>query len=462
MKIRAAIILVTIFFALLIGCSQNGNQLVVKNRKKPSPPAPVKVKPFSKNPDALILFTGQNSGKLEVCNCAGPMPGGLARRSGLAISYRDSFENILLVDTGDLFSIYPDSLANKYILKAYRLMQYDAITLGDQEWDASHKKLYSLLRSGKMQYLSTSIKPLAKNPALPLKDAITRSYPRIKIAIVSWILPEAFLFFPEARKKKLAFKTARQMQSKIDNLKKAGYCVGAILHGEEEEVLTAADKINADFFLRGHSEFSEIKPLVSKAGKKIFLAGTPDYVGVLAIFKTHESQKYSFEYRIELVDKRWPVDKRMLEIYQAYAHAEMRKQLDAERKKSLNFVASKKCGQCHAAQYAVWEKSAHSKAWLSLAKVKRTIDPNCVTCHSLGFGMQKGFYTFQKTPELAGVHCQSCHRINISEHLKPGFKAMPVTKIVCETCHTPVTDPRFDSKQISRFKKMGCRKMKAK
>ena len=103
----------------------------------------------------------------------------------------------------------------------------------------------------------------------------------------------------------------------------------------------------------------------------------------------------------------------------------------------LTFEPSSRCGSSHTHQYEIWKASRHAHAFATLQNVKRTGDPNCVGCHSLGFGMEKGFYTFEKTPQLAGVHCQSCHRFNEDEHRQGGFQAPKVTSDVCETCHTP-------------------------
>ena len=457
MRLRILLIISAVLASWLVGCKPPETHFADKS--PPSAPAPIRIKSFATRPDAVILFTGQNSGKLEVCNCSGPMPGGFARRSGLVLSYRAKYPKSLLIDTGDLFSIYPTSPADAFILKAYRMMKYDAVTLADQEWESSFGKLKKLLTPGDLKFLSTSVSLRSGEPALPLCDVVTLKNPRLKVAIVSYILPEAFMFFPLERKAKLAFLSEQNFDSKIAQLKKTGYCVGVILHGDADETTALSNKLSADFYLRGHTELSEKKPVITKNGKPIYWIGTPEFVGVLAISKSDQTD-YKFQFRAEAVDTRWPLDKRMLEIYQGYAHVAMRQALDAERKVGLDFVPSKTCGQCHPKQYEIWKKSRHARAWKSLERVKRTIDPNCVTCHSLGFGMKKGFYTFAKTPDLAGVHCQNCHRVNIADHNKPGFKFPPVTALVCETCHTAVTDPKFGFRQAQRFKKMGCRRFK--
>ena len=59
-------------------------------------------------------------------------------------------------------------------------------------------------------------------------------------------------------------------------------------------------------------------------------------------------------------------------------------------------------------------------------------------CHTTGFGTKSGFYTINKTPDLAGVNCQDCHRFTEAEHRKKDFTVPRLKKDVCTTCHTPL------------------------
>ena len=120
----------------LAGCGEH-NKETTHDRQEP-PPAPVSPKPFNMGqPDVVLLVTGRTNGLLEVCNCTGPMPGGLSRRSGMIVSYRHAYPRTLAIDTGDLLWVEPEDLRNDYVLKGYAQIGYDAIVLGDQEWGAA-------------------------------------------------------------------------------------------------------------------------------------------------------------------------------------------------------------------------------------------------------------------------------------------------------------------------------------
>jgi hypothetical protein len=81
------------------------------------------------------------------------------------------------------------------------------------------------------------------------------------------------------------------------------------------------------------------------------------------------------------------------------------------------FVGTKACADCHKKSYKVWKKSAHAEAYATLAKLDppRHFDPECVSCHVVGwnpgkfFPYQSGYESHQKTPHLENVGCEDCH-----------------------------------------------------
>ena len=71
-------------------------------------------------------------------------------------------------------------------------------------------------------------------------------------------------------------------------------------------------------------------------------------------------------------------------------------------------------------------------------------DPECLRCHTVGFGEEGGFFSFETTPELANVQCEACHGLN-REHLTEYAKPLrPVTEKICLKCHTESNSPDFD------------------
>jgi hypothetical protein len=86
--------------------------------------------------------------------------------------------------------------------------------------------------------------------------------------------------------------------------------------------------------------------------------------------------------------------------------------------KPPSYVGTDKCITCHQHQIdstaATWQKSKHAQAYTALSKVAskpalRQYDPECITCHVVGYGYQGGFVSHRQTPSMENVGCESCH-----------------------------------------------------
>ena len=73
------------------------------------------------------------------------------------------------------------------------------------------------------------------------------------------------------------------------------------------------------------------------------------------------------------------------------------------------FIGVNKCSSCHFDKFSDWKKQQdkHAKAFDILPAASKT-DPNCLSCHSTGFGQASGFKTVADKA-LAGVTCEACH-----------------------------------------------------
>ena len=81
------------------------------------------------------------------------------------------------------------------------------------------------------------------------------------------------------------------------------------------------------------------------------------------------------------------------------------------------FVGSQKCESCHEKSYDIWKRSGHGHAYKTLEDLDppRNFDPECVSCHVVGwhptkfFPYQGGFESPKKTPQLKNTGCEDCH-----------------------------------------------------
>ena len=131
------------------------------------------------------------------------------------------------------------------------------------------------------------------------------------------------------------------------------------------------------------------------------------------------------------------------------------------------FVGSQKCESCHEKSYDIWKKRGHAHAYNTIAKLDppRNFDPECVSCHVVGwnpnkfFPYESGYQNQEKTPHLVNVGCEDCHgpgekhaaaELSGSEALRQQLrKAMVLTqadakKTQCLSCHDQDNSPEFN------------------
>lgn len=162
------------------------------------------------------------------------------------------------------------------------------------------------------------------------------------------------------------------------------------------------------------------------------------HIGVVGVFKKPDGQFDKFYQFVEMSED-WETDadkeqnNPILKILDGYAK-EVRDQgfvkktpqiahpVQTELKgQAVAFIGSDKCKTCHPLEYAIWEreiiaskkKHSHSKAYEALVKYAkkpklRQFDPECVVCHTVGYGFQTGYHG-EEEARLKNVGCENCH-----------------------------------------------------
>lgn len=108
------------------------------------------------------------------------------------------------------------------------------------------------------------------------------------------------------------------------------------------------------------------------------------------------------------------------------------------------------CAFCHPSAHEDWMTSSHPQALQSLEAIGQGTNPNCLPCHTTGFGQEGGFVNRQTTDALAGVQCESCHGPGgphvddiMDPALRPPFSVEMVDAAICGDCHD-FHHPTFD------------------
>ncbi len=115
-----------------------------------------------------------------------------------------------------------------------------------------------------------------------------------------------------------------------------------------------------------------------------------------------------------------------------------------------SYLGHEACVDCHTSAQGHWARTPHARAWATLVARGEERNPECLTCHTTGFGAPGGFADPDKALHLLGVQCEACHgpmELHAIQARSPGFKpdpGRPVREATCRTCHDPINSPRFD------------------
>ena len=103
------------------------------------------------------------------------------------------------------------------------------------------------------------------------------------------------------------------------------------------------------------------------------------------------------------------------------------------------YVGVSRCGGCHKAAVAFWNRTAHAGAWETLVKGGKQADYKCVSCHVTGYG-QVGGATLGHAKGLTDVQCETCHG-PASKHVAEKGLEDPISvhretpETTCLACH---------------------------
>lgn len=119
------------------------------------------------------------------------------------------------------------------------------------------------------------------------------------------------------------------------------------------------------------------------------------------------------------------------------------------------YVGAAACESCHEEQYASYQKNSRkAHSWRSILKMRPKLTEaelrGCYACHTTGYNKPGGFVSFEQTPELSNVGCESCHGPG-SAHAESGDAAAirRTPKLdECLVCHNAQRVENFNFKPM--------------
>lgn len=399
--------------------------------------------PAGQKPELVLIMSGEQHNYLQPCGCTRPLYGGLERRYNLIEAMRKEGLQTAAVDLGDLY--YPARLTDqarlkfRVSMKALNLMKYDALAVGKQDFrypllDA----LAETVLNEKVSYRILAANLLDRENNFPAQDGgsmigdvmVTRT--NLKVGVVGTVGQSVAEDISKNDPSVKFGDNPKVLPAALQKLNDAHVRV-LLYQGSYEEAKKIPESLPQFDVIVCLSVESEppAQPTVVKNTQIIRVGHKGRNVGLLSFFK--KGDKYEAHYDLVLLGEELETSKDQVEtnplvqLMENYAKevkdkdfrglvAKLAPQHPLQTrfpKNQVSFVGSEKCKDCHKADYAIWDKSRHSTAFSKLEESRkpsnRQFDPECVQCHTTGYGYRTGFVDEKKTEHLLNVGCESCH-----------------------------------------------------
>jgi 2',3'-cyclic-nucleotide 2'-phosphodiesterase (5'-nucleotidase family) len=433
-------------------------------------------------PQVAIVITGELSGYLEPCGCAGleNQKGGLSRRFSLLKQLTAQGWPLVPVDLGGLVHRQGPQAELKFqtAVEALRTMDYEAVGWGPDD-----------LRLGAGLLLSATTDPdgkpsrfLAANVGLFELDLDSPDRFRVvsrggrKIAVTA-VLSKDFQKQVPGDDVKLADPVAA-LEKVVPKMAAAADTLVLLADAspkDSEQLARRFPQFRVVVTAGGGDEPPREPRRVDPGGALLIELG---HKGMYAVTLGLDADvKRPIRYQRVPLDARFadsPEMKALMTAYQQQLRTLGWEGLGVTpvlnpRGSSLqdpagHFAGSAACALCHKTAFDIWRKTPHAEATDTLVRLDppRQFDPECVSCHVTGWRPQEfvpfdtGYTSIQATPQLKGNGCENCHGpgaghiaaeagrdIALRDKLRRLMRA-PADESTCLKCHDLDNSPEFD------------------
>ena len=431
-------------------------------------------------PKLALVITGMEDGYIEPCGCAGldRMKGGMGRRYSFLQEYRKKGWPLLVLDVGGIAKGFGRQAELKFqtLVEGKVKMGYDAIAFGTNELKLPAGELVSVaagVNGCPGIFMAANVGLLGKPGEIaPTHRIIDAGGMKVGVTAVLGSEYQKEINNPEVE----MTDPAAALEHIVPELKKADYRI-LLAHATLAESIALAKRF-PEFNVVVTSSGPEMPPPQAQRvrGTQTLVLSVGHKGMAVVVLGLFDDPSVPFRYQRVPLDSRFPIAPEMKMLMAAYQD-----QLKAIGFEGLGlrpvphpmseiggrFVGSAKCESCHEESYEVWKKSRHAHAYETLATLDppRNHDPECLSCHVVGwhptsyFPYVGGYESKEKTPKLINTGCENCHgpgekhcaaELGNNEKIQEKYrKACVVTKEEsmkrqCATCHDLDNSPDFD------------------
>lgn len=400
-------------------------------------------KPQAAAPRPLnVVISGDTVGWITPCGCTSNQSGGLLRRGSYIADLRQKAD-VLYADVGGAVHGSSDYDRVKFaaILAGEKKMEIAAHNIGKAEAALGAATIRQALQAG-APIISANVRDESGQPIAP--PMIISKLGDRRVALVGVLSPgmgSAGIRIDEPRPAILA--ALKQAAGQYDSLLVLAYCP------QDELEQLAAALPEADAVIGGPTG-QPIKP--RRIGPTLLTSATSKGK-FLATLSFSQAGQWSGE--IVELGQQFPDQPQQQENLQAYLAELGRRDFTAAQSglvaplpqgtpPDYRVASSVSCAKCHSAEYTVWQHSLHSHAWQTLVAKHFEVDPECMQCHTTGFGLPGGFVSRSASAARVSVGCENCHGPSAAHVADPKRRTPFKASDQCTSCHDHENSPKFE------------------
>ena len=390
---------------------------------------------------------------------------------------------LLLLDGGDCFFAGPTKKAPtkaeertemrkaRQIVNAYNLCGYQAMGLGPADFQFGLEVLRELEKTAKFPLISTNLVEKSTKKHLFRPHIVIQSggvrfgvfsllMNQLSDAYKSRVLPDAEILDAEA--------VAREVVPELKKTCDVVICLSQLNIDTNEKILSANPGIDVliDPLSKSGSKsvwIAESEYLVEVQGTPVVrIDGQGSRVGVLELYFGAGPGKFAayrgYDAALEPHIQRHPEMVRLLAAFEGNRTEPWKVDFDTSKPRLTDeFLGDDACSGCHDEQHKFWASTKHAAAYATLEKTSDQLRPDCVGCHTFGYGV-----TFADTKGVGRwkeVQCESCHGSKQGHAENPKLARMgPVAEEGCWGCHNPAITKK-DFNYLGRREAASCPKI---
>ena len=416
--------------------------------------------------EVVLLYTGNTQGFLEVCGCSDNQLGGVARRAALVRDLRHKHPQAILVDAGGLFAgdTALDQLRCAVHVDAMRAMKYDVAHVDVGAFTFGTPFLETLRDTAGVSFVNANVR-VGEDAFVPPVQVIEREGVRVGFVGIGSSMPEVGASLMGMKDKVPGVENIQVS----DAIKTAEVAIGEMGDVDVIVVLSDLDREAELALVRAVDRVAVVISTrsgerVTQVGQALLLGTQPQGKAVgYAVLEVADHQIVKHRVLSAFVNETIgedPTVKKLVDgFYTRVAESpelqmtgtprfvgySLEKQVAAGHN---GYVGAETCSGCHVTEHADWQATPHAKAFRRLLQQQKHVQPDCVPCHTTGFGFETGFRIGRDHESLTNVQCEVCHGPGGQHIRRPearNIRRTP-TSDLCQQCHDQDQTPDFEQR----------------